>query len=178
MGLRLKFNLVMLVVFIVGLVGTGYLSYELLHRNARDEVLRNAGVMMEAALSMRGYTVGKVRPLLPHDPDKFLPESVPAFAATEIMWVPMALPIRNANRAFVTFMSSLTVVFAVLFVLLNVMLTILIVQPITQLSMTAEQMSKGRLDVPDFSDKGRDEVSQLGQAFNRMRRSLDKAITR
>ena len=57
------------------------------------------------------------------------------------------------------------------------MLTILIVQPITQLSMTAEQMSKGRLDVPDFSDKGRDEVSQLGQAFNRMRRSLEKAIT-
>ena len=284
MGLRLKFNLVMLVVFIVGLVGTGYLSYELLHRNARDEVLRNAGVMMESALSMRGYTVGHVRPNLPSDPDKFLPQSVPAFAATEVMtllrkkypdyaykeaalnptnprnravewetdivnafrndparneisgmrdtptgrslylarpfqikdqaclschtnaemappsmvkiygpsngfgWklnevvgaqivsVPMDLPIRNANRAFVTFMSSLTVVFAVLFVLLNVMLTLLIVQPITQLSITAEAMSKGRMDVPDFSDKGRDEVSQLGQAFNRMRRSLEKAI--
>src|SRR5438105_11228257 len=85
MGLRLKFNLVMLVVFVVGLVGTGYLSYELLHRNARDEVLRNAGVMMESALSMRGYTVGHVRPNLPYDPDKFLPQSVPAFAATEIM---------------------------------------------------------------------------------------------
>jgi protein-histidine pros-kinase len=284
MGLRLKFNLVMLVVFIVGLGVTGYLSYELLHRNARDEVLRNAGVMMEASLSMRSYTVGKVRPLLPYDPDKFLPESVPAFAATEIMgllrkkypdysykeaalnptnprnravdwesdilnsfraattageisgvrdtptgrslylarplqirdeaclschtnaemappamvklyganngfgWklneviaaqivsVPMDLPIRNANRAFVTFMSSLTVVFTVLFVLLNVMLTLFIVQPITQLSQTAEQISKGRLDAPDFSDKGRDEVSQLGQAFNRMRRSLEKAI--
>jgi hypothetical protein len=26
-----------------------------------------------------------VRPLLPYDADKFLPESVPAFAATEIM---------------------------------------------------------------------------------------------
>jgi nitrate/nitrite-specific signal transduction histidine kinase len=90
--------------------------------------------------------------------------------------VPMDLPIRNANRAFVTFMSSLTVVFAVAFVLLNVMLTLFIVQPITQLSTTAEMMSRGRMDVPDFSDKGRDEVSQLGQAFNRMRRSLDKAI--
>jgi len=284
MGLRLKFNLVMIVVFAIGLGVTGYLSYELLHRNARDEVLRSAGVMMEAALSMRGYTVGKVRPLLPHDPDKFLPESVPAFAATEIMgllkqkypdysykeaalnptnprnravewendilntfragsalneisgmrdtptgrslylarplqirdpaclschtnpemappamvklygahngygWrlnevvaaqivsVPMDLPIRNANRAFVTFMSSLSAVFAVLFVLLNVMLTHLIVHPITRLSQSAEMISKGRLDVPDFSDRGRDEVSQLGQAFNRMRRSLEKAI--
>jgi protein-histidine pros-kinase len=37
-------------------------------------------------------------------------------------------------------------------------------------------ISKGRLDMPDFSNKGRDEVSQLGQAFNRMRRSLSKAI--
>ena len=46
MGLRLKFNLVMLAVFVVGLGVTAYLSYELLHRNARDEVLRNAGVMM------------------------------------------------------------------------------------------------------------------------------------
>ena len=67
---------------------------------------------------------------------------------------------------------------AVLFVLLNVMLTILIVQPITQLSMTAEQMSKGRLDVPDFSDKGRDEVSQLGQAFNRMSDVLSERISK
>ena len=85
MGLRLKFNLVLIVVFVIGLGVAGYMSYELLHKNAQDEVLRNAGVMMEAALSMRGYTVGKVRPLLPYDPDKFLPESVPAFAATEIM---------------------------------------------------------------------------------------------
>jgi protein-histidine pros-kinase len=96
--------------------------------------------------------------------------------ATQIVSVPMDLPIRNANRAFVTFMSSLAVVFTVLFVLLNVMLTLFIVHPITQLSASAEMISRGRLDVPDFSDKGRDEVSQLGQAFNRMRRSLEKAI--
>ena len=94
----------------------------------------------------------------------------------QIVSVPMDLPIRNANHAFVTFMSSVAVVFAVLFVLLNVMLTIFIVQPITQLSRTADEISKGRLDMPEFSDKGRDEVSQLGQSFNRMRRSLQKAI--
>ena len=285
MGLRLKFNLVLLAVFVVGLGVTGYVSYELLHRNARDEVLRNAGVMMEAALSMRSYTVGQVRPNLAVDPDKFLPQSVPAFGATEIMtllrkkypdyaykeaalnptnprnravewendivntfrndpaqteisgmrdtptgrslylarpfqikdpaclschtnaemapasmvkiygpnngfgWklnevigaqivsVPMNLPIRNANHAFVTFMSSLTVVFAVLFVLLNMMLTMLIVQPITQLSEAADQISKGKLDIAELPASGKDEVSQLGQAFNRMRRSLEKAIS-
>jgi len=95
----------------------------------------------------------------------------------QIVSVPMELPIRNANRAFVTFISSLAAVFAVLFVLLNVMLTLLIVEPITQLSATADQISKGRLDAPEFGGSGRDEVAQLGQAFNRMRRSLAKAIS-
>jgi protein-histidine pros-kinase len=285
MGLRLKFNLVLLVVFVIGLGATGYVSYDLLHKNARDDVLRNAGVMMEASLSMRHYTVARVRPLLPYDADKFLPESVPAFAATEIMnllrkkypdfsykeaalnptnarnraveweadiinafradpargeisgmretptgrslylarafqikdtgclachttpdmappamvkiygpsngfgWkenevigaqivsVPMGLPMRNANRAFVTFMTSLAVVFAALFVILNVMLTQLIIDPMTRLSDAAEQISKGKGDVPDLLTKGDDEVAQLGQAFNRMRRSLQKAIS-
>src|ERR1700704_7125356 len=85
MGLRLKFNLVLLFVFVLGLAVSGYVSYEMLHKNAREEVLRNAGVMMEAALSMRSYTVAQVRPNLAVDPDKFLPQSVPAFGATEIM---------------------------------------------------------------------------------------------
>ena len=47
--------------------------------------LRNAGVMMEASLAMRGYTVAHVRPAVPADPDKFVPAVIPAFAATEIM---------------------------------------------------------------------------------------------
>src|SRR5882757_8794388 len=85
MGLRLKFNLVLLFVFILGLAVSGYVSFEMLHRNAREEVLRNAGVMMEAALSMRQYTVSQVRDKLVQKEDEFLPQSVPAFAATEIM---------------------------------------------------------------------------------------------
>src|SRR5947199_126945 len=88
MGLRLKFNLVLLAVFVTGLGVTGYISYELLHKNARDEVLRNAGVMLEASLSMRQYTIGRVRPLLPYDADEFLPDGVPAFAATDVMRLP------------------------------------------------------------------------------------------
>jgi protein-histidine pros-kinase len=240
MGLRLKFNLVLLFVFILGLGVSGYVSYDLLHKTARDEVLRNAGVMMEAALSMRQYTVSQVRDKLAQKEDEFLPQSVPAFAATEIMnqlrkkypdyaykeaalnptnprdraveweadivtafrndpergeisgtritptgmslflarpfqikdpaclschttaemapasmvrlygtnngfgWklnevigaqvvsVPMSLPIQNANRAFYTFMASLTGVFVVLFVILNFMLSFMIVRPISR----------------------------------------------
>jgi len=49
----------------------------------------------------------------------------------------------------------------VLFVILNVMLTLLIVEPITRLSHAAEQISKGRLDAAEIPETGRDEVSQL-----------------
>ena len=62
MGLRLKFNLVLLLVFVLGLGVSGYVSHQLLQKNAREEVLRTAGVMMEAAMAMRSYTVAQVRP--------------------------------------------------------------------------------------------------------------------
>jgi methyl-accepting chemotaxis protein len=94
----------------------------------------------------------------------------------QVVSVPMALPVANANSAFVTFMSSLTAVFFVLFVILNIMLSMLIVKPITLMSTAANKISTGDLEIPEFSEKGKDEVSVLGKSFNRMRRSLEKAI--
>ena len=86
MGLRLKFNLVLLVVFALGLGVTAYISWTLLQRNAREEVVRNADLMMEAALAIRAYTVDQVRPQLEIQLMRvFLPQSVPAYAATETL---------------------------------------------------------------------------------------------
>jgi protein-histidine pros-kinase len=48
---------VLAVVFGAGMAVSAWVSHELLQRNAKDEVLRNAGLMMEAALAVRGYTV-------------------------------------------------------------------------------------------------------------------------
>src|SRR5689334_9922068 len=82
MGLRLKFNVVLTLVFAAGMAVSAWVSHELLQRNAKHEVQRNAGLMMEAALAIRGYTVSHIRP---HLADKlhetFLPQTVPAFAA-------------------------------------------------------------------------------------------------
>src|ERR1700680_585116 len=84
MGLRLKFNIVLTLVFAAGIAVSAWVSYELLQRNAKQEVLRNAGLMMEAALSIRGYTVSQVKPHLEAQlAETFLPQTVPAFAATE-----------------------------------------------------------------------------------------------
>src|ERR1044071_1028582 len=86
MGLRLKFNLVLLVVFLLGLAVSAYISHSLLVHNALEEVARNAGLMMETALAIRGYTVSQVRPHLEMQLMRvFLPQSVPAYAATETL---------------------------------------------------------------------------------------------
>src|SRR5689334_18438831 len=85
MGLRLKFNIVLTLVFAAGMAVSAFVSWELLQRNAKLEVLRNAGLMMESALSIRGYTVSQVKPRIEHHlQDEFLPQSVPAYSATEI----------------------------------------------------------------------------------------------
>ena len=94
----------------------------------------------------------------------------------QIVSVPMSLPIANANRAFYTFMASLSAVFVVLFIILNVMMSALIVRPVTRMSKAADEISTGNMEIPEFSEKGGDEMALLAKSFNRMRRSLEKAI--
>lgn len=285
MGLRLKFNLVLIVVFLAGFAAAGFISRQLLQENARDEVLRNARLMMDTALAVRAYTVDQIKPQLdPRLEEVFLPQTVPAFAATEtlahiqkkyrdyaykeaalnptnprdrstdwesdlvqqfrqnadikelvseresatgrllyiakpiqitnpaclrchsvpaaapatmlkiygeangfgwkhneiigaqVVTVPMNIPIANADRALKTFMASLAGVFVVFFIVLNVMLSWFIIRPIRRMSLSADQVSTGNFDVPEFAEGGKDEVSILGSSFNRLRRSIEKAM--
>jgi HAMP domain-containing protein len=84
MKLMWKFNIVLLALFAVGFILTGFISYSVLQSNAREEILDNARVMMESALSSRSYTNSQVTPLLETQLRyTFLPQSVPAYAATE-----------------------------------------------------------------------------------------------
>jgi len=86
MKLLFKFNLVFLVVFLVGLGATGLLTRKLLERNAQDEVLQQARFLFDKALAVRAYTSKQVAPLLETQMKyAFLPQSVPAFSATEVM---------------------------------------------------------------------------------------------
>ena len=84
MKLIWKFNLVLLGIFVLGFLIAGYVSWRALQANAREEILQNARLMMEAALSSRDYTTTQVKPLLETQMKySFLPQSVPAYAATE-----------------------------------------------------------------------------------------------
>ena len=85
MSLFVKFNLILILVFAVALVPAGYLSNQLLQTNARTQVVQNARIMMQTALATRGYTNKQIKPLLaPRLAEEFLPQSVPAYSATEI----------------------------------------------------------------------------------------------
>jgi len=85
MSLLVKFNLILVLVFAVALVPAGYITNGLLHRNARAQVVENARIMMQTALATRTYTVKQIRPLLaPRLEEEFLPQSVPAYSATEV----------------------------------------------------------------------------------------------
>lgn len=284
MGLRLKFNLVLVLVFAAGIAVSAWVSHQLLQKNAKQEVLRNAGLMMEAALAVRGYTVSQVAPHLKAQlVETFLPQTVPAYAATEtfnslrktypdfsykeatlnptnprdraVEWesdvvnafrngaekeivgerdtpsgrvlyiarpiqikdpaclachsvpsaapasmikvygesngfgwkhneiigaqvvsVPMALPVKNANDTFMVFMGSLAAIFLATFLVLNAMLSFMILRPIRLMAGAADKISTGDFNVPEFSGKSGDEIAALGTSFNRMRRSLQKAL--
>jgi protein-histidine pros-kinase len=73
------------------------------------------------------------------------------------------------------FMGSLAAIFVVTFVVLNLMLSLMILRPITRMSEAADKVSQGDFDVPEFGKSG-DEIGMLGTSFNRMRRSLQKAL--
>ncbi|HEX7250522.1 MAG TPA: DUF3365 domain-containing protein [Burkholderiales bacterium] len=286
MKLVVKFNLVFLLVFLIGLAAAGYVSDQLLQKNARDEIVLNARLVMESALATRAYTSTQVGPLLQTQMKyKFLPQSVPAYSATEVFnglrksfpdyaykeatlnptnprnrandweadivhqfrnaadkpevvgerdtpngrsffiarpiqikqesclychstvdaapktlveqygpangfgWklnevigaqivsVPTEVPIARANAAFKTFMVSLTVVFAFIFVALNLMLWFMVIRPVTRLSRFADAVSQGEnLDASDFPVASRDEIGVLTQSFNRMKKSLVQAM--
>lgn len=62
------------------------MSHQFLQNDAREEVLRQARLMMEAMQSARDYTTKEIKPLLVNQQEhqrSFLPQTVPAFAATE-----------------------------------------------------------------------------------------------
>jgi protein-histidine pros-kinase len=284
MKLLVKFNLVMCVVFLAGLMGAGFVSDHLLQRNAKEEIFENARIMMEAAFAVRTYTGKEIKPLLDTQIKyAFLPQSVPAYSANQyfaqirnkfpeysyreatlnptnpvnraneweadivqyfrqnpqetervgerdtptgralyiarpmkvgqtcmqchdtpdnaprtlvdkygpnngfgwkvndiltaqIVSAPMRLPVQRAQSTFVVFMSSLAVIFAIVFLAVNAMLIYLVTRPINRLSAVADELSLGNLNVPELQSEGSDEIAKLYASFNRMRKSLMEAI--
>lgn len=285
MKLTAKFNLILLAVFAVGFVVTGVLTYSVLQDNARRHVVDTAGLMMSAAGGVRKYTVGEVRPLIQDQMhEEFLPQSVPAYAATrtfehlralhpqfvykeatlnptnlrdratdweadiinqfrnfpdkqemvgerptpagrslylarpiritdagcltchstperapasliekygddngfgwqmnevvgaQVVSVPMSVPIAEARRSLLIVMGAVGATLLAIMLALNLLLRRVVIRPVTAMAEAADRLSKGDLETGELPAEGGDEVAVLARAFNRLRRSMEKAL--
>jgi protein-histidine pros-kinase len=94
----------------------------------------------------------------------------------QVVTVPMQVALDRANRTILVYLGGLAGVFLVVILLLNLLLTRLIIRPVRQMSVTADEISTGNLSAPEIEPKGDDEIASLATSFNRMRRSLENAM--
>ena len=94
----------------------------------------------------------------------------------QIVSVPLGVPLQRADKVFQVFITSLAGVFLVVGIVLNLMVWLLVVRPVTRLSALADRVSQGDLDAPEFKAAGRDEIATLSDSFSRMRASVVQAM--
>jgi HAMP domain-containing protein len=82
MKIRWKIDLAIAAAFLVGLGLAGVGAYTILTRNALEDALQNARIMVEEASAVRTYTADSIKPLLDQQMKvQFLPQTVSAFSA-------------------------------------------------------------------------------------------------
>jgi HAMP domain-containing protein len=94
----------------------------------------------------------------------------------QVISVPLALPMKRAESSFNVFIGSLIGVFVVVGIVLNLMIWLVVVRPVTLLSNLADRVSQGDLEAPDFPSGSGDEIAVLAQSFSRMRTSVVQAM--
>ena len=96
--------------------------------------------------------------------------------AAQIVTVPMSIPESTANRAFRNLLLYLAGVFVLTVMVLDAVVVFTVTRPATLLAAMADEISQGNLDIPDLPVPSKDEISILATSFNRMRRSMVKAM--
>jgi HAMP domain-containing protein len=94
----------------------------------------------------------------------------------QVISVPESLALRLAERQFRTMMFWFAAIGAAVMLVLNVLLLFAVVRPVAAMSAAADAISRGEIGVPELEVKGEDEMSALADSFNRMHRSLSKAM--
>ncbi|HEY0955288.1 MAG TPA: DUF3365 domain-containing protein [Roseateles sp.] len=94
----------------------------------------------------------------------------------QIVSVPLGVPLQRAEQTFKVFITSLVGVFVAVGIVLNLMVWLLVVRPVTQLSALADRVSQGDLEAPEFKTSSKDEIATLSDSFSRMRASVVQAM--
>jgi HAMP domain-containing protein len=84
MSLLVRMNAVLGAAFAVAALIAGYVCWSILAANARQQVLAEAGLMLDSATAVRAYTANEILPVLAERmKDEFPPQSIPFYAATQ-----------------------------------------------------------------------------------------------
>jgi HAMP domain-containing protein len=286
MKIRWKIDLAISGAFLVGLGLAGFGAYSILTKNALEDSLQNARIMIEGASAIRSYTSDSIRPLLEQQMKvQFLPYSIPSFAAqtnfkmvhqklpdytyreptlnptnlndravdweadiindfrydpskqesvitrdtpvgrfltlarplkvgsqaclschstpenapatmvalygsqngfgwkqgeivgAQVVSIPLAVPLARAYQALLWFMLALAGTFVVTVVIVDLLLRALVGKPVAEISEVADKVSMGQMDTPEYVRDSKDEIGSLSVSFNRMRRSLQNAMS-
>jgi HAMP domain-containing protein len=285
MGLRLKFNVILALTLVLGLIASSIIFWQVAERNARQQLHSQISVLRAQALAIRRYTSEEIKPLLIEQSDvQFLPQIVPSFSAqtafanfrdrfadffykeaalnptnpsdkatpweerlikqlradpnlkelveirstpqgdqytvafplqiksegcltchstpdrapksmvalygdkngfgwkmneiigAQILSVPLSVSRKQIWDNLVVLIGAMSAIFLVVMILLNVLLSRLVITPVTQMSKIAEAVSMGDNSQAEYTLESSDEIGSLSKSFNRMRRSLDNAM--
>jgi len=94
----------------------------------------------------------------------------------QIVSVPESLPQEIARRQLKSLIEYLVIIALAALLVLDLVLVFTVIRPVAKLAAVAEDMSEGKVTAEDIPVKGRDEISALTASFNRMQRSLAKAL--
>jgi protein-histidine pros-kinase len=94
----------------------------------------------------------------------------------QIVSVPLDVALKRAERSFNVFIGSLVGVFVAVGIVLNLMVWLVVVRPVTRLSALADRVSQGDMAAPEFKLGSKDEIGSLADSFTRMRTSVVQAM--
>ena len=94
----------------------------------------------------------------------------------QIISVPESVPVEIADRALRTLLLYLGVIAVASLLVLDGLLVVTVIRPVRKLSRMADEISQGNTSVQELPITGKDEISVLASSFNRMYRSLERAM--
>ncbi len=94
----------------------------------------------------------------------------------QVVSVPFSSAVANAQKAFRAFGISFVALFAAIFFVINALLYVLVIAPVRQIARVADSVSLGDASAEEFPQQGAEEIASVTRSFNRMRKSLEKAL--
>jgi len=97
---------------------------------------------------------------------------------TQMVIVPYTVPELIANQTFKSFITYTALIFLALFIMINIMLHLVVLKPVSIMTEAAEKLAAGDIKGAKVDIYSKDEIAVLGKSINKLRQILAKAVQR